>query len=240
MKRTTVFAAAAGTVLAVAGLARWAQRGTPAPDVPCDVADLARPWGELPCPPLREGVGHLHDWLMSGDWTSPTDVLDALREQAPVRLVADLLRDLQTDLHVASFTGVAAQLHDAEQLLLQAAEQIGEADYDTGPDEHPVDCPGGCGGTGEVMEIMTWDDQGDGIFVPVHQEPADCRAGEPRPAHAGDCPCGGTGYTFDSGYRELCFGLSTLPAAEPPVVDEDPWASAPPAPAWSPGDEPPF
>jgi hypothetical protein len=183
----------------------------------------------LPCPPLREGVGHLHEWLMSGDWSSPTDVLDALREQAPVRMVADLLRDLQVDLHAANYTGVAAQLHDAEQKLLQAADQIGEADYETVAD-HPADCPGGCGGTGEVMEIMTWDDQGDGIYVPVHQEPADCRAGEPKPPHADDCQCHGTGYTFEGGYRELCFGpaLRELPTAEPLPGGEDPWASSPP------------
>lgn len=105
---------------------------------------------------------------------------------------------------------------------------LGERDYDQDgspcPDEpHDADCVGGCGGTGEVMEIMTWDDQGDGIYVPVHQEPVDCPVGRHHYVHGQDCECGGSGFTFEGGYRHLCLG--TTPPQPLPPTDEDPWDS---------------
>jgi len=244
MKRTTV-AAAARTVLARAGLTRWVRPGPAgvpaAPAVPAEPGSL---WGELPCPPLREGVGPLHDWLASGDWSDPTDVLEVLRQQAPVRLVADLLRDLQSDLladqHDGHHRTVAAQLHVAELLLLKAAEEIGEVDYNppADPDTHPLDCPGGCQGAGWLLEIMTWDEG-----VPVHQEPVDCRRGEPGPDHERGCRCAGTGtYVDEDGYQQLCLGMDPDPGpGEAQLVPDhqDPWAQSAPT-GWHPGDEPPF
>ncbi|MFD0574055.1 hypothetical protein ACFQ0T_38660 [Kitasatospora gansuensis] len=50
------------------------------------------------------------------------------------------------------------------------------------------------------METMTWDDQGEGLYVPVHQEPADCPGGRQPERHSGDCGCSGTGFTFEGGY----------------------------------------
>ncbi|MFJ6438249.1 hypothetical protein [Streptomyces sp. NPDC091416] len=80
------------------------------------------------------------------------------------------------------------------------------------PDEyqpaHAPDCPGGCGGTGIVMATLIWDDQGDGILVPVWAEPVDCAAGEPE-VHDPDCgDCHGHGYTYGRGERHLCHCLA--------------------------------
>ncbi|MFI9365981.1 hypothetical protein ACIG5E_33760 [Kitasatospora sp. NPDC053057] len=228
MKRIALLTAAAGTALAAAGITLHLRRQATTGPVPDETADR---WGELPCPPLREGVGHLHDWLASGDWTDPADVLQALQEQAPAHLLGDLVRDLATDLRAAGHPGLALQMDEAEQLLRRAADVLGEVDYvDDGspcPDEpHDANCVGGCGGTGEVMEVMTWDDQGDGIFVPVHQEPVDCPVGRQHHVHGEACECGGSGYTFEGGYRHRC--LATLPPSPHPLPDDDPWASAAP------------
>ncbi|MET8624694.1 hypothetical protein ABZW30_13210 [Kitasatospora sp. NPDC004669] len=227
MKRTALLTAAAGTALAAAGITLRLRRHAttvPVPDEP------AARWGDLPCPPLLEDVGHLHDWLASGDWADPTDVLEALRQQAPAQLLADLLRDLAADLSAAGHPGSAARAREAEQLLRRVGAILGEADYDEDgspcPDEpHEADCPGGCGGTGVLLETMTWDDQGDGIYVPVHQEPADCPGGGDRLPHGEDCECAGTSYTYEPGYRHRCLG--TVPLRAFPSSDDDPWDSAP-------------
>lgn len=85
-----------------------------------------------------------------------------------------------------------------------------DAYRDLRPDEeldaHPVDCPGGCRGDGVVLTTVTWEYQGDGIYVPVYQEPLDCDGGGPE-VHPADCPtCKGHGYTYARGERHLCFG----------------------------------
>ncbi|MFI6689316.1 hypothetical protein [Streptomyces sp. NPDC050485] len=70
-------------------------------------------------------------------------------------------------------------------------------------DPHPHDCAGGCAGTGEVLTVLTWDCHGDGIYTAVHQEPILC-LGAPT-GHAPDCAtCEGHGFTYTTGYRELC------------------------------------
>lgn len=196
--------------------------------------------GFLPVPlaaaPLREGVGYLHDWLAGG--YAAANVLRELRAQAPIRPIADLLADLAIDLDATTvpvLRRTAADLRVAEQLLRQAAEKAGETDYEADDDPHPVDCPGDCGGTGEVMQILTWDDQGEGIFVPVHQEPVDCRRGEPAPEHPANCQCRGTGTYRSGGYRELCL----FPVSPLPPVGEDPRDSVP-APSTLIPAEPPF
>ncbi|MET8630841.1 hypothetical protein ABZW30_45370 [Kitasatospora sp. NPDC004669] len=89
MKPTTLLTAAAGTVLAAAGITLRLRRHATTGPVPDEPADR---WGDLPGPSPCEGVGQLHDWLASGDWTDPTDVLEAVRQQALAQLLADLLR----------------------------------------------------------------------------------------------------------------------------------------------------
>lgn len=238
MRPTLLTAACAVTVLATTGLALGLRRSTstaaPAPD-PASVSEAIEPTGHNERSPYGPRVfsgesEQLHDWLASGTWSDPTEVLDALREQTPAYLLADLVRDLNTDLDAVGHRELADQLAQAEQLLRQAAAVLGEIDYDQDgspcPDEqHDPDCIGGCGGTGMVMEIMTWDDQGDGIYVPVHQEPADCPIGRHYYVHGQDCECGGSGFTFEGGYRHRCLG--TTPPQPRPPVDEDPWDSGP-------------
>ncbi len=73
-------------------------------------------------------------------------------------------------------------------------------------DAHPFDCAGGCGGDGIVLTTVTWEYQGDGIYVPVYQEPVDCDGGDPE-LHSVNCStCKGHGYTYSRGERHLCFG----------------------------------
>ncbi|WP_042404721.1 hypothetical protein [Streptacidiphilus carbonis] len=119
-------------------------------DVLAGFADPDNLAGSLPCPALREGVGHLHDWL---GWGAANDVLEALRDQAPIGPIADLLADLGIDLGHGSpdDQATAAQLRVAETSLRSAAVRLGEVDYEAPwTDPHPDDCPGGCIGTGEL------------------------------------------------------------------------------------------
>ncbi|MGA5442537.1 hypothetical protein ACPCKW_23875 [Streptomyces griseoincarnatus] len=91
----------------------------------------------------------------------------------------------------------------ATAYLLDAYRDL---DPDNGTDVHPGDCPGGCHGGGIVMTTVTWESHGDGIYVPVYQEPFDCTGGEPE-AHSETCPtCMGHGYTYSRGERQLCLG----------------------------------
>ncbi|GAA1233872.1 hypothetical protein GCM10009665_25180 [Kitasatospora nipponensis] len=232
MRPTLLASACAVTAMAAAGLAVGLRRGSsttpPALTLAPEAAEpTSQPDQGKHRPRLISGeVEHLHDWLASGDWSDPTEVLEALREQAPCFFLTDLLRDLNTDLAAAGHRELADWLGEAELLLRQAAVVLGEADYDQDgspcPDEpHDADCVGGCGGTGEVMEIMTWDDQGDGIYVPVHQEPVDCLVGCYHQAHDATCACGGRGFTFEGGYRHRCLG--TTPPRPRPPFDGAPW-----------------
>jgi hypothetical protein len=172
--------------------------------------------------PLDAVLGDLRDSPASRAWADPAEVLDVLREQAPATGLADLLRDLGKDLYADSRWEPADQLRDAEQLLRQAAALLGEADHDqdgspSRDSPHPADCIGGCGGEGVVLQTMTWDSQGDGIYVPVHQEEADCPGEGELPDH-GECGyCGGTGFVYEPGYRHRCLVPQPGPApdAEP-------------------------
>ncbi|MGW2547937.1 hypothetical protein ACWC5I_45500 [Kitasatospora sp. NPDC001574] len=79
MNRTTLLTAvAAGTALTAAGITLLLHRSTATAPV-TGSAEEADPWGQPSCPPPRDGVALLHDWLASGDWASPTHVLEALR-----------------------------------------------------------------------------------------------------------------------------------------------------------------
>jgi hypothetical protein len=85
----------------------------------------------------------------------------------------------------------------ARAYLLDAFRDFDDHDEDDHP--HPHDCAGGCDGTGEVLTVLTWEHHG----TAVHQEPIQC-FGAPT-AHAPDCTtCEGHGFTYTSGYRELC------------------------------------
>ncbi|WDN56239.1 hypothetical protein [Streptomyces clavuligerus] len=78
-------------------------------------------------------------------------------------------------------------------------------DFDDQDDDapHPYDCAGRCDGTGEVLTVLTWEHHGDDGYTAVHQEPILCVGGSA--AHIPDCiTCGGHGYTYAAGYRELC------------------------------------
>ncbi|MEU9397704.1 hypothetical protein AB0D86_48020 [Streptomyces sp. NPDC048324] len=102
-------------------------------------------------------------------------------------------------------------------------------EWEESPAPHPPNCPGGCGGTGEVLTILTWQDDG----VPLHQEPVWCNRGEPEDPHGSDCECRGTGYTYDRRYgeRHLCLSYRPQPGQDAPtrVADpDDPWANEPP------------
>ncbi|MEV4559101.1 hypothetical protein AB0K51_19215 [Kitasatospora sp. NPDC049285] len=68
---------------------------------------------------------------------------------------------------------------------------------------HRVDCPGGCFGSGQVMAVMVWQEEG---LVPLHEEPVDCRRGVPTPGHGPDCICLGSGFIRERGERVLCLG----------------------------------
>ncbi|MFD5615851.1 DUF6919 domain-containing protein [Kitasatospora sp. NPDC127060] len=166
------------------------------------------------CQGLRNDVGRLHDWLASGHWSDPTDVLDEMREQAPAGFLADLLTDMQTDLHAAGHHEQADRLNEAEQLLRRAAALIGETDHS----QHGADCPG-CNGDGITLTVRTWEDQGDGIWVPVAEEPDSCRRGQQEEPHGENCACGGSGYTYEPGYRHRC--TTRRPADQD--LDDEPW-----------------
>jgi len=68
----------------------------------------------------------LHDWLASGNWDSPDEVLEVLRDQAPISALADLLRDLASDLETFHQDDMVTVLRQAEQLLEQASTAVGE------------------------------------------------------------------------------------------------------------------
>jgi hypothetical protein len=101
-------------------------------------------------------------------------------------------------------------------------------EWEKGEDRHPPNCPGGCGGTGETMAILIWQDDG----APLHQEPILCLRGEPDDPHPSDCICGGSGEFWERGERNLCLDYRPQPVADDPQPapgPNDPWATAPPA-----------
>ncbi|WP_331731813.1 hypothetical protein [Streptomyces sp. NBC_00073] len=89
----------------------------------------------------------------------------------------------------------------ARAYLLDAFRDFDDQEEDDDP--HPYDCAGHCDGTGEVLTVLTWEHHGDDIYTAVHQEPILC-LGAPT-VHAPDCStCQGHGFTYTTGYRELC------------------------------------
>ncbi|WP_424892402.1 hypothetical protein [Streptomyces sp. XH2] len=90
----------------------------------------------------------------------------------------------------------------ARAYLLDTFRDLDDEDDEEAP--HPADCAGGCAGDGEILTVLTWESQGDGIYIPVHQEPITC-PGTTHVRHEPDCTtCNGHGYTYPTGYRELC------------------------------------
>ncbi|MGP3950944.1 hypothetical protein [Streptomyces sp. 7N604] len=101
-------------------------------------------------------------------------------------------------------------------------------EWENSPVPHPPNCPGGCGGSGETLTILTWQDDG----TPLHPEPVWCNRGEPEDPHGPDCGCRGTGYTYDPRYgeRNLCLAYEPQQGQDHPAPSadpDDPWASAP-------------
>ncbi|MFE2693627.1 hypothetical protein [Streptomyces mirabilis] len=92
---------------------------------------------------------------------------------------------------------------------------------------HPPNCPGGCRGSGLVMQAQIWQDDG----VAVHAEPSDCLRGEEPDPHGPDCRCHGDGRRWNAERREyaLCDIYTPNPAYEPPqpVASDDPWSTGP-------------
>ncbi|MFI0742404.1 hypothetical protein ACH4PU_30660 [Streptomyces sp. NPDC021100] len=71
-------------------------------------------------------------------------------------------------------------------------------EWENGDDRHLPNCPGGCRGSGIVVEPVIWQDDG----VAVHAEPVDCLRGEEADPHGPDCACRGAGRVFDLRVRE--------------------------------------
>jgi hypothetical protein len=162
-------------------------------------------------------------------------------------VIADLvaLADPADVHHAAQAAAAANALRRADwQMPLRAhaarawlRDQYQEHVEDDSP--HLPNCPGGCRGSGEVIEPVIW--QNDG--VPVHAEPVACLRGEDDDPHADDCTrCHGIGRQYDAenGEYTVCDTYTPDPAYEPaptPAQHGDPFSSAP---AAGYADEPPF
>ena len=193
--------------------------------------------GRLLTEAAAEAAWHLEAKLHPTSWRNPAYTRERQRN-------ALLLRGVLLDIVALQSTG---DLHSAAQAA-QAGGDLQRLDghWRTGADSaraylreqyrawrtnehHPWDCPGHCGGTGIVMQTLTWEDQGEGIYYPVHEEPMDCERGQEPAEHSTDCDdCHGTGVVRERGYRNRC--LAYRPVAQPPQGTDDPWGP------W----EPPF
>ncbi|MFI9588253.1 hypothetical protein ACIHCQ_42210 [Streptomyces sp. NPDC052236] len=160
-------------------------------------------------------------------------------------VVADLfaLADPDNSRAAADAGQAANAVRRADWLVTRPAQPAREwlreqyQQWEESPEPHPPNCPGGCGGSGEAMAILTWQAD-DG--VPLHQEPVWCNRGEPEDPHGSDCVCHGSGFTYDDDHRErnLCLAYSPQPGRDdtPAAADpDDPWATG-----RYPGEEPPF
>lgn len=194
--------------------------------------------GRLLTEAAAETAWHLEATLHPNDWRNPGYTRERQRN-------ALLLRGALLDIVALQSTG---DLHSAAQAA-QAGGDLQELDggWRTDADRaraylrdqyqawrtnehHPYDCPGDCGGTGIVMEVLTWDVQGDQMYHPVHEEPLDCRRGQSEPAHGPDCgDCRGTGFYFERGYRQRCLSYRPVPQ-DASAVAQDPWVNA--GPPW--------
>ncbi|WP_069874553.1 hypothetical protein [Streptomyces malaysiensis] len=157
---------------------------------------------------VRGDAEHFHD-----------DYLNDRRHTALLlrAVIADLvaLADPTNDQAAASAAKAANAVRSNNwQMTLPAQtarewlrEQYREWEESSAP--HPPNCPGGCDGSGEVLTILTWQDDG----TPLHQEPIRCNRGEPEDPHGPDCECRGTGFTYDytNGERNLCLAYSPQP-----------------------------
>ncbi|MEU4496936.1 hypothetical protein AB0F96_26710 [Streptomyces sp. NPDC023998] len=151
-----------------------------------------------------------------------------------------------SDFHTAAQAAAAANaLRRADWKMCLPAEAARAwlreqyLEHQEAEDPHPPNCPGGCRGSGTVIEPVIW--QSDG--VPLHAEPVGCLRGEEADPHAADCTgCHGTGRKYDAEHREyqVCGYYTPDPAYESaprPAACGDPWSSSP---QCGYDDEPPF
>ena len=162
-------------------------------------------------------------------------------------VIADLVALADpSDFHTAAQAASAANaLRRADWKMCLPAEAARAwlreqyLEHQEAEEPHPPNCPGGCRGSGTVIEPVIW--QSDG--VPLHAEPVDCLRGEEADPHAADCTgCHGTGRKYDAEHREyqVCGYYTPDPAYEPaprPAASGDPWSSSP---QGGYDDEPPF
>ncbi|WP_435059838.1 hypothetical protein [Streptomyces sp. bgisy060] len=164
-------------------------------------------------------VRHMLDtyaWTQLGR-TSRFPAVDVASEQRRHRITRGLLLDWAATAAPADNAAAAAaataghalrafdrkaaldDLH-ARAYLLDTLRDFDDQEED---DPHPHDCAGRCDGTGEVLTVLTWEHHGDDNYTAVHQEPILCVGGPA--AHTLECStCGGRGFTYAAGYRELC------------------------------------
>lgn len=192
--------------------------------------------GRLLTEAAAESAWHMEATLHPTSWRDPGYTRERQRN-------ALLLRGVLLDIVALQSTG---DLHSAAQAA-QAGGELQRLDgyWRTGAElsraylreqyrawrtneHHPWDCPGNCGGTGIVMQTLIWENQGEGIYYPVHEEPMDCGRGQADQEHGPDCACHGSGFTFEGGDRNRC--LAYFPVAQAVQDTSDPWGS------W----EPPF
>ncbi|MEV6133101.1 hypothetical protein AB0M05_40985 [Streptomyces violaceusniger] len=173
--------------------------------------------------------------IRGDDTFAPDYTTDRKRTALLLRaVIADLVALAAPDNahHAADAAGTANALRRADwQMTLpaQAARDWLRGQYQRhleDNDPHPPNCPGGCSGSGGVVEAVIW--QNDG--APVHEEPMACQRGEEDDPHAADCTgCHGTGKTYDVEFSEysVCDRYSPDPAYEPaPAHHDDPWVSS--------------
>lgn len=152
------------------------------------------------------------------------DYLDGRRRNALIlrAVIADLvaLADPADTHHAAQAAAAANAVRHADGTRPLPAPDARDwlrgqyQEYLEGDADHLPNCPGGCGGSGEVIEPVIW--QNDG--VPLHAEPVTCLRGEEDAPHADDClSCFGTGRRYEADRSEYshCHTYTPDPEYQP-------------------------
>jgi hypothetical protein len=110
----------------------------------------------------------------------------------------------------------------------QARDRVREAyrRWESSEPPHLPNCPGGCHGTGQLLTILIYQDDG----TPLHQEPIDCDRGESTTEHPEDCICFGSGMFARGSENWVCLTYEPRPASEQddPAPSANPWLDEPP------------
>lgn len=200
-----------------------AEAYSPVPSVPRLIADISAETFLTSYAKAR-GQRHFH----------PEYVADRERTALLLRaVIADMFALIDpNNTHAAADAATAANRYRLSTrcgaLPADAARASVREAFDTWENSeapHPPNCDGGCGGTGEVLEILIYQDDG----TPLHQEPVQCLRGESQDPHPYDCICGGTGTYWNSWEQWVCTGYEPRPLPEPSTADpNDPWSHEPP------------